>query len=84
MTIEALLTTCVIDAKQNRDIITMDIPNAFVQTPLPRSNERIIMIISGKLVELLEEISPEKYSKVIQHRKGSKMKSTLRYDDVII
>ena len=45
VTTEALLTTSVIDAKQNRDIVTLDIPNAFVQTPLPSSKERIIMTI---------------------------------------
>ena len=30
---EALLTTAVIDAKPNRNVITLDISNAFVQTP---------------------------------------------------
>ena len=34
---EALLITAVIDAKQNRDVITLDIPNAFVQMPMPQS-----------------------------------------------
>ena len=35
MSAEALLATAVIDTKQNRDVITLDIPNAFVQTPMP-------------------------------------------------
>ena len=69
---EALLTTCVIDAKQNRNIVTLDIPNAFVQTPLPTNKEQIIMTIDGKLVDLLEEIAPQKYSKFIQEENGLK------------
>ena len=36
VTTEALLTTAVIDAKQNRNVITLDIPNPIVQTPLPQ------------------------------------------------
>ena len=37
---EAILTTVVIDAKQKRDEINLDILNAYVQTPLPsKSND---------------------------------------------
>ena len=47
VTTEALLTTAVIDAKQKRDIITLDIPNAFVQTPLPQEEYKVITRING-------------------------------------
>ena len=57
---EALLTTAVIDAKQNRDVITLDIPNAFVQTPMPKSQQRVIMRINGLVVEYLDELFPGK------------------------
>ena len=33
---EGILITCAIDAKENRKIATVDIPNAFTQTPTPR------------------------------------------------
>ena len=69
VTTEVLLTTCVVDAKQNRVIITLDIPNAFVETLLPNSNKRIIITISGKLVGLLEEIPTEK---LVQFQRGAK------------
>ena len=46
--------------------MTLDIPNAFVQTPLPDNNERIIMKIKGKLAEILTEQFPTIYSKYIQ------------------
>ena len=33
---ESILLTCGIDAAEHRDIMTMDIPNAFVQTDMPK------------------------------------------------
>jgi hypothetical protein len=46
---ESHLITAVIKAKQGRDIMTADIPNAFVQTNIEKkpSGERIIMKIRG-------------------------------------
>ena len=42
---DSVLITGVIEAKQHRDIITLDIPNAFVQTPIPQGEEKVIMKI---------------------------------------
>jgi len=36
---EALCATCVIDAHKGQDIMTMDLPNAFIQTPLGQPKE---------------------------------------------
>ena len=67
---EAVLITGVIDAKQNRDVMTLDIPNAFVQTKIPEGEEKIIMKIRGALVDILCEIAPEVYeSYVLQEGK---------------
>eukprot|EP00543_Licmophora_paradoxa_P004739 CAMPEP_0202454640 /NCGR_PEP_ID=MMETSP1360-20130828/12319_1 /ASSEMBLY_ACC=CAM_ASM_000848 /TAXON_ID=515479 /ORGANISM="Licmophora paradoxa, Strain CCMP2313" /LENGTH=74 /DNA_ID=CAMNT_0049073999 /DNA_START=252 /DNA_END=472 /DNA_ORIENTATION=+ len=44
---EAILITGVIEAKQERDVITLDIPNDFVQTLVPQTGEKIIMKIRG-------------------------------------
>jgi hypothetical protein len=41
--------------------MTNDLPNAFVQTPMPQDGEKIIMKIRGQLVDLLREIAPEAY-----------------------
>ena len=73
MSTEALLTTAVIDAKQKRDVSTLDVPNIFVQTPMPKSLQRVIMRISGLLVDYLEEICPETYSKYITHQNNTKV-----------
>jgi hypothetical protein len=62
---ESILITATIDAKQKRDVMTADIPNAFVQTNVDEKNqvkgERIIMKIRGPLVDMLLEIAPEVY-----------------------
>ena len=62
---ESILITAVIDAKQNRDVMTADIPNTFVQTDVDKKNhikgEQIIMKIRGPLVDMLIEIAPEIY-----------------------
>ena len=62
---DAILITGVLDAKQHRDVMTNDVPNAFVQTPIPQDGEKFIMKIRGKLVDMLVEISPETYEPFI-------------------
>eukprot|EP00957_Ditylum_brightwellii_P045095 3419866-Ditylum_brightwellii.AAC.1 len=48
---EAILVTGVIKAKQQRNIMMLDIPNVFVQTPLLQTGDKIIMKIRGLSVE---------------------------------
>jgi hypothetical protein len=62
---EAILITGVINAKQQRDIMPNDVPDAFVQTPIPQDRENMIMKIRGQLVDLLLEIAPEAYKPYI-------------------
>jgi hypothetical protein len=58
---ESILITATIDAKQKRDVMTADIPNAFVQTDVDEKNQvkgdRIIMKIRGPLVDMLLEVN---------------------------
>jgi len=56
---EATIFTGVIEAKQQCDIMTADIPNAFFQTDIDQSGEKITMNIRGELVDILIEKSPE-------------------------
>eukprot|EP00957_Ditylum_brightwellii_P149872 11414223-Ditylum_brightwellii.AAC.1 len=44
---EAILITGVIKVKQQRDIMTLDIPNDFVQTPVLQTGDKIIIKIRG-------------------------------------
>jgi hypothetical protein len=42
---DAILITAVINAKQKRDVMTVDVPNAFVQAPIDQKGEKITMKI---------------------------------------
>eukprot|EP00957_Ditylum_brightwellii_P134922 10287057-Ditylum_brightwellii.AAC.1 len=46
----ALLLNCVIDAKEKRDVATLDVPNAFMQADM---DEPVDMKIKGSMAELL-------------------------------
>ena len=55
---EAFITTGVIDSKQKRDVIMLDIPNVFVQTEITLDRDKIITKIRGQLVNIHIEICP--------------------------
>eukprot|EP00978_Attheya_sp_CCMP212_P001665 scaffold3444_cov50-Attheya_sp.AAC.1 len=68
---DSIIITSVIDAKQNRDVMTSDVPNAFVQLEIDQSGEKIVMKIKGVLVDMLVEMCPEIYQDYVvrTHRK---------------
>jgi Reverse transcriptase (RNA-dependent DNA polymerase) len=72
---ESILITGVVDAREKRDIMTNDVPNAFIQATMPtikQGDERVIMKITGQLVEMLIEIDP-KYGQYAVYEKGKKI-----------
>ena len=73
--IESILITTVIDAHEGRDEMTSDIPNAFIQTKLPEGedgDERIIMKITGVIVDLLVSIAPDVYGPYVVYENGKR------------
>ncbi len=72
---EAILLTAAIDAAEERKVITVDIPNAFVQTDVSddKDGDRICMVVKGPLVDMLIEIEPETYSGKYVMQKGQKV-----------
>jgi hypothetical protein len=67
------MLTAIIDATQNRDITTTDIPNAFIQTPMPVSgpgDEKLVMKITGVLAWLLVEMVLTTYGPYVTQEKG--------------
>jgi hypothetical protein len=72
---ESIIITGVVDAKQHRDVMTADIPNAFVQTDIDKKKvgERIIMKIRGPLVDMLLELSHETYAEYVVYEGKSKV-----------
>ena len=71
--LESIFLTAVIDAKEGRDIATVDIPNAFIQTKVEKEEDKVIMRMRGRLAEYLEMIAPEIYSPYIMIEKGKKV-----------
>ena len=74
---ESIFLTGVIDAKEGRDVMSSDIPNAFIQALIPDDdkdgNERIVMKITGQLVDALVEIAPEVYGLFVVYENGKKV-----------
>jgi len=72
---ESLFLTCAIDAYEGRDIMSLDIPNAFIQTGMPQKErgERIIMKVSGKLVDWLVDLDSITYLNMVVIKKGVKV-----------
>ena len=59
--LESVFLTAVIDAKEERDVATIDVPNAFVQTRLKDDKDKAIMRLRGRLAELMVEVAPDVY-----------------------
>jgi hypothetical protein len=59
---EALLLTSLIDAGEERKVVTVDIPGAFMHADM---DELVHMRLSGPMAELLVRVDPAKYRKYI-------------------
>ena len=74
--LESIMLTAIVDAKEGRDVMTADIPNAFIQALMPEvedGEERVIMKITGVLVDLLVELAPEIYGPKVVFENGKKV-----------
>jgi hypothetical protein len=70
---EAVLLSCIIDAKEGRDVTVIDIPNAFIQTRVEDKGDMAMIKIRGVLVDILVKIAPDIYkSYVTTDKKGTK------------
>ena len=64
---ESLLLSCVIDVKERRQVITADIPGAFMQVDI---DEVVHVRLDGALVELLTKVDPKLYTKFVCTERG--------------
>ena len=62
-----MFLTSVIDARENRDVATVDIPGAFMQADM---DDVVHMKLEGKMAELLVKVDPKLYRKYVQMEKG--------------
>jgi len=73
---ESINITCCIDAHKNRDIMSADTPNAFVQTELPKrhgNEDRVIMKITGVLVDMMVKLNPQLYGNFVVTEENRKV-----------
>ena len=74
--LESIMLTAVIDATERRDVMTCDIPNAFIQAEVPAEEtgeERVMMKITGVLVDMLVELNPQLYGLYVVYEKRGKV-----------
>ena len=70
VTIESVMLTSMIDALEERDTATVNIPGAFLQTEM---DELVYMVLRGKLVDALLQYNYSKYHKFVVYEKGVKV-----------
>jgi hypothetical protein len=75
--LESIMLTAVIDAHEERDVMTCDIPNAFIQALMPEvkdGDERVMIKNLGVLVDMLVELNPELYGPYVVYEKHRRNK----------
>ena len=76
---EALLITLMVDALENRDVATSDVPGAFLHSDM---DEDVTVIVDGALVELLVQ-SNNKYAKFVHICRDGKKVVFLKLDKAL-
>lgn len=67
---ESVFITSIIDAMEQRRVMTVDIPGAFMQTDI---DEVIHVKLEEELVELLTRVNPDHYQKFVTRENGKKV-----------
>ena len=65
-----IMLTCMIDAFEKRDVATVDIPGAFLQTKMPKDEDDVHVILDGRMAELLAKIAPDTYQEYVHQNRG--------------
>jgi hypothetical protein len=65
--LELVFLTSMIDAKENREVVTIDIPGAFLHED---NEDYVIMKMVGTLVELMVKTNPKMYRQHVVLEKG--------------
>ena len=61
---DSIFPTGVVDAAEMRVVAILDIANAFL---LAEKNEKILMLLRGKLAEMLVQVNPGMYRKYVKY-----------------
>ena len=74
--LESIMLLSVVDAHEEHNIMCIDIANAFIQMEMPEwkaGEERVIMKITGVLVDYLVKFAPHIYAKHMVYEKGKRV-----------
>ena len=64
--------SCVMDALDDRKVITVDIPGAFLQGEWPQDKHPGYIMFEGIMVDMICEIDPSYHKNIIWSRDGKK------------
>ena len=70
VSLEAMMMSCAIDAKEGRHVAVTDIPGAFLHADM---EEDIHMLLEGTIAELIIKLDPTLYRKYIWENKQGKL-----------
>lgn len=62
---ESIMLTSKIDAKEPRNVVSVDIPNAFIKTRVEDEKDRVVIRVRGLLIDTLVQIAPVLYGPYI-------------------
>jgi hypothetical protein len=65
-----VFVTSTIDTRENREVVTIDIPGAFLQAT---NKNYVIMRMNGTLAKLMAKMDPKLYRKYLVDKKGKKV-----------
>jgi hypothetical protein len=55
---ESVLLTSLVDGQETCDVAIVDIPNAFIQTVVENNEDKVVMRIRGRMVDVLVKVAP--------------------------
>jgi len=68
--LESVFVTAAIDVRENREVVTIDIPGAFLHAT---NDNYVVMRMNGTLAELMAKTDPKLYRKYLTDEKGKKV-----------
>eukprot|EP00956_Cyclotella_meneghiniana_P009212 scaffold12647_cov40-Cyclotella_meneghiniana.AAC.1 len=63
---DSVMITSAVEAHEEREVVTLDIPGAFLHADL---DEEVVMLIRGQLADLMVEVDPELYGPYLRKTK---------------
>jgi hypothetical protein len=65
-----VFVTSIIDTRENREVVTIDIPGAFFHAT---NKDYLVMQMNGTLAKLMAKMDPKLYRKYLVDKKGKKV-----------